>query len=73
MYCSALYGFFFVSVKLVYWYLVLGCGLLDPVCWFFELLSHWYKHREYGEWYNLYSVYLFTVGLALPPLTYFCC
>lgn len=52
---------------------MLGCGLMDPFCWLYDLMAHWYKHREYGEWYNLYSLYLFTLGLALPPITYFCC
>nr|YP_009240015.1 hypothetical protein AN617_54 [Lotharella oceanica]AMN87096.1 hypothetical protein AN617_54 [Lotharella oceanica] len=63
----------FFCIKIVYWYAVLSCGWLDPFFWGFELLSHWYVHREYAEWHNLYSAYLFTLGLVLPLVTYFFC
>lgn len=34
-------------------------------------MGHWYSHREYGRWENLYSFYVFTLGIFLPFSTYF--
>ena len=62
-----------VLIKLAYWYVILSCGWLDPVFWLYGLLEHWYNHREYGEWHNMYSAYMFSLGLLMPLITYFFC